>query len=568
MDPAPGAQPASDERRGEAVPAADAARHASLHRKLVWLTFFRVVMVTVLLGGTAAMTWSEPTADGGAARPLYALVAATFAASLALAVALHRRWSPPWVAHAQVALDVLIAAAVVRLTGGHESVFVFLFSLAIVNGSILLFRRGAVVAAALATATYLATVAAALPPGSTPRWDTLFAHVAAFALIAALAGYLAEQLRDAGEKLAAREIDLEAVQAIHEALVQSVSSGLLTTDPGGRITFLNRAGEGLTGVRLADVVGDPVERWFGAFEEMVRCEEMPARKEKDFVARSGGPLRLGYLAFPLRGKSGARIGHAVIFQDLTPMRAMQDAVRRSERLADLGSLAAGLAHELRNPLASITGSVELLKGNERLREGDRRLMDIVLREAGRLDDLVRRFLQFTRPAEPRCAPTDLALVVAETLDVFAGDREGVRVERDLAPVVVPCDGDQVKQVLWNLLTNAAQAIGAVEERPPAADPLARARGLIRVSCGPDPQGGARLAVEDDGAGIAPPDLLRLFTPFFTTKRAGTGLGLATVHRIVEAHGGSVSVDSREGEGATFVVRLPDDVRSPRGLGSR
>jgi two-component system sensor histidine kinase PilS (NtrC family) len=194
-------------------------------------------------------------------------------------------------------------------------------------------------------------------------------------------------------------------------------------------------------------------------------------------------------------------------------------------------------------------------------------MDIVLREAGRLDELVRRFLQFTRPAAPRCAPTDLSAVVGETLDVFAHDRDGVRVDRDLAPVVVPCDGDQVKQVLWNLLTNAAQAVGSVEEAAAPADPLARARGLIRVSCGPDPRGGARLVVQDDGGGIAAPDLLRLFTPFFTTKRAGTGLGLATVHRIVEAHGGSVSVDSREGEGATFVVRLPPAPTPGGGAGS-
>jgi two-component system sensor histidine kinase PilS (NtrC family) len=307
---------------------------------------------------------------------------------------------------------------------------------------------------------------------------------------------------------------------------------------------------------------------------MAHREEMALRKEMDFVDARGERRRVGYAAFPLRGRGGAVIGHALIFQDLTAMRAMEDAVRRSERLADLGRLAAGLAHELRNPLASMSGSIELLMANEGLGEGDRRLMEIVLREAGRLEDLVRRFLQFTRPPEPRCVRTDVAEVVAETLAVFAHDPVGERLalDRALAPAVVACDGDQLRQVLWNLLTNAAQAIDSARELtgPAPAGPLARARGpsstrpsaatlrtgLIRVSCGPEPDGGARLVVSDDGPGIAAPDLLRVFTPFFTTKRDGTGLGLATVHRIVEAHGGSVSVDSREGEGATFVVRLP------------
>jgi two-component system sensor histidine kinase PilS (NtrC family) len=556
---------AGEARPAGALPVVSGPTPAPLHRKLVWLTFFRVVMVTVLLGGTAAMSWSAPEPGGGAAA-LYALVGATYAATLALAAALRTRFAPRAVAYAQVALDAAIAGAVVRLTGGAESVFVFLFSLGIVNGSILLFRRGALVAAALAVGTYVVAVTAGLPQESWPRWQTLFAHGAAFALTAALAGYLAEQLRDTGERLAAREVDLAAVTAIHEALVQSVSSGLLTVDPAGRITFLNRAAEQLTGLRLEDVRGGAVDRWFGAFQEVVAHEEMSLRKEMDFVDARGAQRRVGYLAFPLRGREEV-IGHAVIFQDLTAMRAMEDAVRRSERLADLGRLAAGLAHELRNPLASISGSVELLERRAQLDDADRRLMAIVLRETGRLEDLVRRFLQFTRPPEPACRPTDLASVVGETLDVFANDRGGaVRLERALDPVVVACDGDQVKQVLWNLVTNAAQAIGAVEELPTPSDPLARARGLIRVSCGPDPGGGARLVVADDGPGISAPDLLRVFTPFFTTKRAGTGLGLATVHRIVEAHGGSVTVDSREGHGATFVVRLPGARRAAASSG--
>jgi two-component system sensor histidine kinase PilS (NtrC family) len=378
----------------------------------------------------------------------------------------------------------------------------------------------------------------------------VFAHAVAFVLTAALAAYLAEQLRSAGERLAAREVDLAAMKVLHESIVQSLSSGLVTLDREGRITFLNRAAEQLTGLSLEAIRGDPVERRFGMFRDPT------PRGEVDLQNVRGERLRIGYTTFPLRSPEGAVIGGAVIFQDLTALRAMEEVVRRSERLADLGAMAAGLAHEVRNPLAAITGSVELLKASERLSAEDRRLMEIVLREGARLEDLVGRFLQFTRPGPPKHASVDLSAVAAETLDVFANDPlgRGVDVERALEPVVVPCDGDQVRQVLWNLLSNAAQAVGgdAGGGRPEGR------RGVVRVSCGRDTGGGARLAVADDGPGIPAADLRRIFTPFYTTKRDGTGLGLATVHRIVEAHGGTLAVDSREGEGATFVVRLPGD----------
>jgi two-component system sensor histidine kinase PilS (NtrC family) len=236
----------------------------------------------------------------------------------------------------------------------------------------------------------------------------------------------------------------------------------------------------------------------------------------------------------------------VIFQDLTQLRAMEARVQRSERLADLGQVAAGLAHELRNPLASMAGSVELLRSAPGLSASDARLMDIVLREAGRLEQLVADFLAFSRPTPPRREQVQFDRVLSETLEVFAHDPFAARVcvETALAPTTAWCDPGQIKQVFWNLLANAAQAAGSAETR-----------GTVRVACGED-AGAARLVVEDDGPGITSTDLSQLFTPFFTTKERGSGLGLATVQRIVDAHGGSVTVESSPGDGARFVVRLP------------
>ncbi len=510
-----------------------------LHRKLVWLTLFRIVTITVLLGGTAVVNWQFGPQASAEVAPLYALVVATYGASLVFSMLLRARALERGVAAAQIALDVGIAVAIVAATGLSESVFVFMFLLAIVNGAILLHRAGAVGAVALALAAYGGVVSWLHPSPELVR-GTLFAHGAAFVATGALAGWLAEQLRRTGERLAESESDLATVTALHESIVQSVTSGLLTLDPRGRITFLNRAGEQITGLSSDRVAGDPGSRWFPAFSG-------EGRDEAEFTTPRGERRLLGYSVFDLHGRAGERRGTAAIFQDLTQLRAMEEAVQRSKRLADLGTVAAGLAHELRNPLASISGCVELLRGAEGLSAEDQRVMGIVLRETGRLDQLLTRFLEFTRPAPPQRIATDLAVLVGETLDVFAADpvAAGLRVERALAATPAACDPDQLRQVVWNLLSNAAQAIREAGHG-----------GVVRVSCDREPGGGVALTVADDGPGMAPAEVARIFTPFFTTKPAGTGLGLAVVQRIVDAHGGSVAVDSAPGAGARFRVRLP------------
>jgi two-component system sensor histidine kinase PilS (NtrC family) len=516
------------------VPAGD----GGLHRRLVWLTFFRLATVTVLLGGTAIVNWQFGARAIPAVTPLYAVVIATYGASLVFSVLLRLRALERTVAVAQIVLDVAIAVAVVATTGLSESVFVFMFVLAIVNGAILLHRAGAIAALALVLVGYYGLVFGLHPSPELLR-TTLFAHGAAFAATAALASWLTEQLRRTDERLAESESDLAAVTALHESIVQSVTSGLLTLDLRGRVTFLNRAGEQIIGLSLDRLFGEPADRWFPTFAR-------EGRDEAEYVTPDGERRLLGYTVFDLHGRD-RRVGTAVIFQDLTGLRAMEEAMERSKRLADLGTVAAGLAHELRNPLASISGCVELLRAAQGLSPEDQRVMGIVLRETARLDALLTRFLEFTRPAPLQRVATDLAVVAGETLDVFAADpaAAGLRLERALMPTRASCDPDQLRQLTWNLLANAAQAIRE-----------AARGGVVTVSCEPSPDGGAVLVVADDGPGIPAAVAARIFTPFFTTKPTGTGLGLAVAHRIVDAHGGAIVVESAPGEGARFTVRLP------------
>jgi two-component system sensor histidine kinase PilS (NtrC family) len=241
---------------------------------------------------------------------------------------------------------------------------------------------------------------------------------------------------------------------------------------------------------------------------------------------------------------GRSLGTATVFQDLTRFRELELSAARSERLAAVGKLAAGLAHELRNPLASISGSVELLAVGAAAGAEDRKLLEIVMREAERLSKLVSDFLAFARPAPPRAASVSLPDLVHEVLRVFESDPHARQLEltEELAPAVASADASQLKQVLWNLLLNASEAT------PPG--------GSLAVTTGISTAGTVFVRVSDSGSGISPEDMERIFDPFFTTKPAGTGLGLATVHRVVEAHRGRIEVESRPGRGARFTVILP------------
>jgi two-component system sensor histidine kinase PilS (NtrC family) len=516
-----------------------------VRRKLAWVILFRLVLDTVLLGGTAFWQVGGSGATPALATALYAIVLGTFVASLAFAAWLAtRRWLQG-LAWAQIVADVTIATAVVAITGWNDSVFVFMYSLAIVEGAILLFRVGAAGALALSLVAYVSTVLFLAP--RQPAVLALFAHAGAFVATGALATYLAEQLRRTGEKLEARESDLAAVTALQEAIVQSVAAGLVTLDAEDRITFLNRAGEQITGLRADAVRGEPAALWFSGMQGQT------GRDETDFENVRGERLRLGYTHFALRGRDGAPIGRAVIFQDLSGLRDMEERVQRSERLADIGRVAAGLAHELRNPVAAMSGSIELLRSGLALAPDEARLMDIVTREATRLNELVTRFLEYARPAVPRRGPTDLARLASDTLDVFANDpaAASIRLERDLSRTECKCDPDLMRQVLWNLLANAAHAARW-------HNVASGGQGRVTVRTALDADGWARLEVQDNGAGIPAQDLPRLFTPFFTTKERGSGLGLATVQRVIDAHHGTIVAGAGADGGARFVVRLPPE----------
>ena len=525
--------------------------------------FFRMVMFTVLLGSTLAFEYASPV-QFPHLYPEWAmlgLIVATYVLTIIYAVVLKRlRAGHEIFAYVQLMIDLITSVVLVTLTGGTESLFLFTFSLTVLAASILLYRRGAMYVSAVATGLVVLIVTREamgwwLPsgPAEGERLRSVFlsgmTNVTAVFLVALLAGYLSEQLRAAGQRLRFASADIEALRALNEHIITSIQSGLLSYTLDYHIIFINPAAARMTGLAGERVLYHDVSDLFPSLRE--RDHEHPERLrrwEEEYVRPDGLRRVLGFSLSPLLDAGGLHQGWILIFQDLTPIRQMEQKIKRSEQLAAIGKMAAGIAHEIRNPLASMSGSIQMMSQTGSLDPVSEKLMGIVLRETDRLNALVTDFLQFARPQPPQLEQIQLRAMLAEMVEVFAY----LRYQEDVAaPTSVILDMDeeveleadprQLKQVLWNLLNNAAEAASGEVIIRVRAD---RAAKTVQVR------------VIDDGCGIPAEVQGRIYDPFFTTKDSGSGLGLAQVLRIVEDHGGSLHAESEPGVGSTFTVTLP------------
>jgi len=561
--------------RGEPEPA-DRAGQDWLERRLVALMAARLALATLSLGIALAV---DTAIDLGIEdwRGLYGTVALAFVATALYGWALPRVRHRARFAAMNIATDVVVVSALVHCSGSADSVFAVLYLLVAVYGALLFDRRGALVVASLASLAYGGVLllgralgatpgsAAALPaPMLLAAWGL---HSLGALAAAVLASLLSAELRHTGEALRQRTHALDELWRLHRHTVESLMSGLLTADLEGRVTSFNPEAERLTGLAAGEALGRDVDEVLPGVRESAIARAgggggLRARARMAYRNGRGQELHLGVAAYVLRGDEGRPSGHVVIFQDVSEVVEMERELRRAERLAAVGRLSAGMAHEIRNPLAAISGAIQMLRaegGSPRRDEDARRLMDIVLRETDRLNRLLTEFLEYARPAPAR--PEDVAVeeVVGEVLAIFDASRPAaVEVAAEVAAGLrVRADAGQLRQLLWNLVLNATQAMpdgGTVTLSAQPSGPPQESSGVGRK----DPQEGGwvELAVRDGGAGIPADVLERVFEPFFTTKPGGTGLGLATVHRIVVEHGGSIRVQSAEGKGTSVLVRLP------------
>ena len=464
-----------------------------------------------------------------------AAIAFTF---LALSLVLVRKSEAigqmPWFQWTQLIFDTVLVVTLVWLSDGPRSPYFNLLFMNIIAAAWFLPAWGPIVVASLnVVALGLTTFAGVLgftqwvmPESGAILYTDLTLRIFALFLVGMLSGLLAGKIAGGRRDLAATVLAAEALQAEHLVVLNELETGVLIVDHEGTIQSVNPAAIGLLGL----VEGQ-------ALDEVLSVER--DQWEQDYLLESRHQRLICRRSALGEGGEG---GEVVVVEDVTQLRHMEEVVAREERLAAVGRLAAGLAHEIRNPLASLSGSVQLLQD-----EGASPLHAIVLREVEHLNGLVEDFLDIARPLQLRPEPTDVREILRDIVTAFGQDKryqEKCEVKLTLADVPkANVDGSRLRQVVWNLMLNAAQATPDY--------------GRIEVSLDQD-DSALILRVSDEGVGIARDRLERIFDPFYTTRTGGTGLGLANVERIVRAHGGSVSVSSSEGRGTTFTLWIPPD----------
>jgi two-component system sensor histidine kinase PilS (NtrC family) len=518
---------------------------------LAWLVKVRILILTFLLGIQLAVVELTPTRLP--LRLFLSTILLWYTVSLFYVVLLSFWHEHRLQASLQVLTDLILVSLVVHETGGWDSSFNFLYPLVIIVAGILLPRVWAHLVAALAFILY-GTVLELNYYGVVRSYCTthpelkalqgiILVNLFAFLAVAYLAGQLVAKLRQARVELKDTSGALEDLQILHENIIQSISSGLITTGLDGRITLANSAAQKLLERTPDQLLGKPVTQLF--LDPLPNAESQTHAEVRFDTAgtfRKTVRVRVAALNVPERGA----LGYVYAFDDLTEIRRLEREVRMQDRLAAVGRLAAAIAHEIRNPLTSIAGSVSMLSGIPEMSEEHRRLLEIVTRESQRLNGIITDFLAYSRGKQYHFDKADLVRLLEDTLTLMrhrmTAENTGITIERRFAApeAWVLADGDRIKQVFWNIAENAVRAM--------------RDGGTLKVSIqrlGDDWQ----ISFADTGTGMTPQQTEKIFEPFQSNFEGGTGLGLAVVYQIMQAHEGKVWARSKPGQGTTFVLRL-------------
>jgi two-component system sensor histidine kinase PilS (NtrC family) len=528
------------------------------------LLAIRVVVVTTLL--LAALIIQYTVRELLPINYLYATAAITYGLTL-LYIGIGYVASRKITLIIQVAGDLVVETVLVYFTGGLDSPFSFLYLVSIITASMLLYRRGGLLSASGAVILY-GVLGDLMYYGVVPMpeqswfvptaWTSsrlylnMATNFAGFYATALLTSFLSEKLQKTSKELDANRQNLAELRALNQNVVESIPSGLITLSPDGMATFINPAGCFILRQDAQAIVGRPIaELGFYAdgereeFRDTLTGGAVIRREKNDVVI--GDELRtIGFAVTPLNTIEGAASGYTLIFQDLTDMKTLEAELRLKDRMAAVGELSAGIAHEIRNPLAAIAGSVQVLKKSAALNPQEQRLMSIILKESERLNKSIADFLRFVKPQEKRPAEFDIAASLAETLDLLRNSAEvtaTIAIEDEIVPpsYTIVGDSDQIRQVFWNVARNAVQAMPN--------------GGTLRVTTAIAADH-YNIVFSDNGRGMNDADQRRLFQPFRTNFPSGTGLGMAISYRIVQEHGGRIEVLSHEGAGTSITVSLP------------
>lgn len=476
-----------------------------------------------------------------------------------------------WQARTQFVIDAMLITWLVSKTGDLTSPYITLYIVLIGVSSAFLRPRSTFVMAVicvaffslLAVLTGLAVIESAALHSIPRRIQIVSFHAIAFLVVGLLASRLSERLYS-GEQLMEATRSLATLQALHERIVESIRSGLITTDLEGNIFTANAAAAEITGHSAEQMRGKPVSSLFGNIEHQITLSldisqiDQPPRFETDLVTPEGFAVRIGYNIAQLFSENNERSGLIISFQDLTEIRSMEESIKRKDRLAAVGRVGAGLAHEIRNPLGAMRGAIQVLESNTPPESMQADLMKIILRESDRLNSIITNFLSYAKPKVGSFMEVDACEAIRDTVKLLrhspdVTEAHTLKEVLPASPVFVLADTTQLKQVFWNLARNSINAMPEKGELTIKLETIANHR--------------AQIVFEDSGVGMSPEQVERLFEPFSNSTSGGTGLGLSIVYQIIRDHDGVINVRSFEGEGTTITIVLPRASVAADGSGS-
>lgn len=531
------------------------------HRRLQWVLGGRLIVATVLLGATMYLALDAIRYGHFTPTFLLILISAIYGSSILFGVWLLRGRREHLVAASITTLDVLLITGLVYLTGGAGSIFSFLYGAQILTAALTLGTRAAYYTAAASLACYLLqglglNLGWLPPPPDQPLSQyvlssrdfqlALVSNLVGITAVALLATNLARRAQVVGARLLVAEQSAARLEQLNDDIVRSISSGLITADDDGRIIGVNPAAREILRDRRGALIGQSLSTVLPSYAKEL-MNEPPKRADVTGRRADGSEFSMGYTLSALVDASGNPSGLLLSFQDLTEIKTLRDQAERARQLAVLGQLATGLAHEIRNPLSSISGSVEMVRESNALSPEDGRLLGIVISEVERLNSLVTTMLQVGRPSSIEPQPIDLRSIASDVVAVARGEASpsnGLRIDEisPVEPVIARVDPDRMRQVLWNLVKNAVQA-----------SPY---RSTVEVRTGRNGDGRPFVEVADEGPGITEDRRERLFDMFYSGRSHGVGLGLALVKQIVDQHEGQIDIMDRAERGTIFRVTLP------------
>src|SRR5687767_9628270 len=542
-------------------------KQRTLRRRLAALIAIRLVVATVLLGSAVSVQLREP--DASSIDPFFFLIGLTYAVSLVSIGSLRFVDRFPWLTDVHFSIDALLVSALVLLTGGVQSFFTILYMLPIVAASAMQRRRAGLQLAGLSAILFIGVVMAQylhvdgyfnlprqvsinpnLPQIQIAQY-TVALNTFGFFVVALLSGSLPERARLGEAQLEQATEEIADLQAFNQYVLDNLVSGLATADAANRFVTFNRSAMLITGrggalpisESAVDVLQLPASFAASIAQDLARVRSM--RIDYQYRRDDGRTIEIGLSVGALPFPDGSR-GYVYTFQDVTDVKRLEQNARLQQRLAAVGEMAAGIAHEIRNPLASMSGSMQMLKQELPLSTDQAQLMDIVLKESERLNQTMKSFLAYARPQRLSLQQLDLRALAQETAMLLRNstevdDSHNIEVEPATQPVMIEADESQIRQIIWNLATNGLRAMPE--------------GGMLRLSAVAE-GAHATLCVEDEGVGIPPEEVEKIFQPFRGSFGKGTGLGLAIVHRIVTDYDGNIEVKPRSGGGTIFRVTFP------------